>query len=281
MSLPLFRRFVAMLTIFLIFPVAANAVINNKKTATWNMQGSNHGSEEKWGNAVRHMIDGRGHVDILALQEMGSPPPSAVDDPSPVNVVNPDGISSNIRQMIWRPGGSRGNPIYIYWIETGLTRVIVGLVTTQRPNAVVVFENPNATPGSTVRQIIGVRYGADDYYSYHAGAYTNNESGLVLQHIYQYYQYTPAVRNNQWLVMADWNRSPSNLRQVLTRDFSSIDRDLVIYNQAGPTQQSGGNLDYAVFGQVGMAYTPALLATLFIAQLAGYLASDHTPVFFR
>jgi cytolethal distending toxin subunit B len=274
-------KFLTLAFVFAVLPTIGNSAINDKKSATWNMQGSNHGSEAKWGTAVRSMIDRTGHVDILALQEMGSPPPSAIDDTAPVNVINPDGITSAVRQMVWRPGGSRGNPIYIYWIETGLTRVLVGLVTTERPDAVVIFENPNVTPNSSARPVIGIRYGTDDYYSYHAGAHRGNESGLMIQRIHQHYHQTPGDRNNQWMIMADWNRSPENLREELIREYSSIEQDLIIYSQIGPTHQGGGNLDYAVVGQVNMNFTPVLLTTLFIAQLAGYLASDHTPVLFR
>jgi cytolethal distending toxin subunit B len=276
-----FRRFFALLVIILIFPATADAIINSKKTATWNMQGSSHGTEEKWSTAVRNMIDGTGHVDILALQEIGNPPPSARADTVNVPLINPDGVTYNVHQLVWRPGGSRGNPIYIYWLELGLTRVTVAIATTQRPDSLLVFENPNVTPGSSARQVLGVRYGTDDYYTYHAGAYRNNEAGMMLQHIYQYYQHTPLGRNYQWMVMGDWNRDPADLRSALIRDYNWFQQDVVIYNQARQTQQSGGNLDYAVVGQVNMQLTPALLAALFIAQLAGYLASDHTPVFFQ
>ncbi|WP_159567573.1 cytolethal distending toxin subunit B family protein [Budvicia diplopodorum] len=256
------------------------AGVNKKSTATWNMQGINASSENKWQTAVRSLINGQGHVDILALQEVGAPPISAVINPNPVPVDNVNNSLQQVSQYIWNLGtATRPNNIYIYFLSTGLSRVNLAIATTQAPSRILLFRNPST--GRTARDIMGIRYGNDDYYTYHAGAHPNNEAPQVIADIRNYYSRLPQSTSYQWIVMGDYNRASANFIQALTTLSPTVASNVTVISQGSATHSGGGNLDYAIVGQIGAQWTPAIVATLYLAQLAGYvMASDHAPVLF-
>ena len=62
----------------LLFSAAALfGVIDDFKTATWNMQGSSASSEAKWSISVAQMFSGANGIDVLAIQEAGTLPATA------------------------------------------------------------------------------------------------------------------------------------------------------------------------------------------------------------
>ena len=48
------------------------------KLATWNLQGSSAATESKWNISIRQIISGENPADILAVQEAGNLPASAM-----------------------------------------------------------------------------------------------------------------------------------------------------------------------------------------------------------
>lgn len=69
---------VSCISCLLIFEAQAN--VYDYKTATWNLQGSSAATESKWNINVRAMVSGsqNSHAQILAVQEAGNVPASAV-----------------------------------------------------------------------------------------------------------------------------------------------------------------------------------------------------------
>lgn len=270
-----------LLFLLLYLPIGeAQSAVTDKKTATWNMQGSNASSENKWKVHVRPLIAGPGSVDVVALQEAGELPASS-SPAIPVPIENPDGIPNQIQQRVWNLGtASRPDNVYIYFLST-LQRVNLAVVTRTRPDAVIVHANPREATSRTARPVIGVRYGRDVYYSTHSLSSGNrNEAAEQVAHIHTYYSNLPNGRNYQWMIMGDYNRSPSSFTTALNSYDPAAARNVTIANQNSATQQSGGNLDYAVIGQVGSNMSIAVSTVLFLAQFVGQIASDHTPIRF-
>jgi cytolethal distending toxin subunit B len=268
--------------LLLIGAAPAQAAVEEYRIASWNLQGASASSESKWNVSVRQLIDGRpGSVDILALQEAGEVPVSA--ELTPRQFPQAGGIP--LAEYIWNLGSrSRGNNRYIYFsrVDTQAHRVNLAIITRSRADEVLVLPAP--TPFS--RPIVGVRIGNDYFFSIHALANGGTDSGVLVQAVHAFFvamQNTRATamqaRQAQWMIMGDFNRAPAALEQLLRTSYPAVYQDVRLIAQGTPTQASGGNLDYALLGQLG-GLQANLAGVLFLAQLAGFLASDHAPVLF-
>ncbi|MGG2494352.1 cytolethal distending toxin subunit B family protein [Pseudomonas aeruginosa] len=265
------------------FSVLSVAAIEDHRSATWNMQGSSASSESKWRVNVRQLMTG---LDVLAIQEAGSPPESA--QPTSRVIPSPAGTSIPIHELTWNIGTStRPEIYYIYFVEwdLGAGRVNPAIVTRTRADHIVAIANPISSTGDPNRPVIGVGFnrlnnvGADYYFTLHAFATGGGDAALFIDAIYQYFSGDP---DSQWLVMGDYNQSPTVLDGRLRNRLSaSAYQNVSIITQSSPTQASGNTLDYAVVGQYGSTASGiALVAAMFVARLAGQLVSDHTPVKF-
>lgn len=266
----------------LAWPLLSLAAVQDYRVASWNLQGAAASSESKWDISVRQLIDGRpGSVDILALQEAGEVPDTAQLSSRQF----PQAAGIPIAEYIWNLG-SRGRPnnryIYFSRIDTLAHRVNLAIVTRDRVDEVLVLPAP--TPYS--RSLIGIRIGDDYFFSIHALANGGTDSGVLVQSVHARFvamlntRATAAqARRAQWMILGDFNRPPSALEQLLRNNYPAVYGDVRLIAQGAPTQASGGNLDYAVLGQLG-GLQANLAGVLFMAQLAGFLASDHAPVLF-
>lgn len=82
--------------ILLLVSMSAFADLTDFKVATWNLQGASARTENKWNVNIRQLISGENAVDILAVQEAGSPPGTATDTG---RVISSPGIP--VRELIW------------------------------------------------------------------------------------------------------------------------------------------------------------------------------------
>ncbi|UGA40875.1 cytolethal distending toxin subunit B family protein [Chromobacterium haemolyticum] len=216
---------------------------------------------------------------MVAVQEAGEPPASSVPvsptNTVPVNTSNPSSRYA-VEQFTWNIGTSaRPNQYYIYFVRVS-NRVNLATIVRNRPDRVVLLRNPRETQTNHCRPILGLVYGNDVYYNIHAGACgVFNEAPEIIEYIHTYH--SVQFPSAQWMVMGDYNRDPASLQQNLP---PAVARNTTVISQDSRTQTSGGNLDYAVIGQVNAAQTFSAQALLYIAQLAGQLVSDHTPVKF-
>ncbi|MBS0057052.1 endonuclease/exonuclease/phosphatase family protein [Yersinia sp. Marseille-Q3913] len=294
--------------------LAAHADVTDYKLASWNMQGaqSGHGSNSKWVTGVAGMLNIDG-IDIVALQETGAAPPSAIALPilrdqhpeierripqakkklpmtslagGSVTIINPrgQGVDPNkVREFILNLGSStRPKDFYIYQFDNGRTdaasRINLALVSRVRADEVIII--PPMAIGANTRPTLGIRIGDDYFFSLHARAAENNEAPQIIQFIDNYM--TSTVQSNRsaatWIVMGDYNRTS----EQLVASFALLNPRLTHpYQIASPnqvTQQSNRTIDYAVMGRLNQGGAGGGVITVpLIAALLTY-ASDHMAV---
>jgi hypothetical protein len=285
------------------------ALAVSKNVATHNMQGATYtppgsgAAESKWTTSVlslmRGQVGGRsgeieGPMDILALQEAGAVPPTALDNLLlQTGVVTINGLPNIASLYEWNPGtATRPETYYItHWnaIQAGAgnDRTSLAIVTSFNPENIVLSHAPNMT-----RPIIGVRHGNVIYFCAHAVSgvpAANSDAGLIHQ--------TAAQATSQletdngvppgtfsFVILADWNQSPANLGQV----NPPLPATAIVAQPLANTQPSinpTSLLDYMVYSNPPTApqqFTPATngFGQLFALVIA-WLLSDHLPVKYR
>lgn len=224
---------------------------------TWNMQGSNASTENKWNAGVANILNSIKPTPIVCLQECGGVPDSA----RPVGVITfPMPVGGNDYIYIYRWGGTstRGGYYIIFhnW-DTGGNRVNSAIVTDTLPqnNNDFILVSPGAGP--SWRPAIGINVNGTWVFSFHAISPGGADAQGLLTQVVQF------CGNANWLVAGDWNQAPGALTvpngSVIcppnTNTFS------VIYPNA--------QYDYAV-----CTGTNAVTGTV----LQPVIMSDHHPV---
>ncbi|MFM1211234.1 cytolethal distending toxin subunit B family protein [Yersinia enterocolitica] len=299
--------------------LVAEANVIDYKLASWNMQGaqSGSGSNSKWIAGVTGMFTRNG-MDIVALQETGAVPTTANSLPviagqhpeierriphadrqvpmtsldggvaTPINPGQQGVIKDKVREYLWNLGSSRrASDVYIYHFDFGrqnaASRINIAIASRIRADEVIIV--PPMTSGNNARPTLGIRIGNDYFFSLPAeasGSHGNNEAPQIVQFINNYMTQTvqAARPDATWIVMGDYNRSPSELANSLTAlNLPPQSYEIVAPNQA--TQQSNNILDYAVMGNVNRGRLGmGGLAVQMLASLMGQL-SDHIGVMYR
>ncbi|MFY4690799.1 cytolethal distending toxin subunit B family protein [Campylobacter jejuni] len=250
------------------------ANLDDYNVGTWNLQGSSATTESKWNISIRQLISGDNALDILAVQEAGILPTTAV---MTSRQVQPAGVGIPIHEYEWNLGSlSRPNSVFIYYsrVDVGANRVNMAIVSRRQADEVIVLPPPTVAS----RPIIGIRIGNDVFFSIHALARGGNDAGAIVTAVDMYFRNMPQIN---WMIMGDFNRIPGNLITLLDADLRS--RINIVFPPSS-TQTSGNIIDYAVTGNSNRSslYTPpAFVAVLALAGLRSFLASDHFPVNFR
>ncbi|EAO6410082.1 cytolethal distending toxin subunit B family protein [Salmonella enterica] len=260
-------------TVLLILPFWSSAELTDYKVATWNLQGSSSRTESKWNVNVRQMIAGEGAVDILMVQEAGSPPESAVETD---RVVSAAGIP--VREFIWNLGSnSRPQQVFIYFaqIDVFAGRVNLAIVSNRRADDVIVLPGPTTVS----RPVIGIRIGNDAFFTAHALANRGIDAPAIVENVYAHFRNNPRaeLQATNWMIAGDFNRPPDTLRQMLERPARN---STAVLAPTAPTQRSGGILDYAVVGNAVAFIPPPLRAGLLFGLRRTQISSDHYPVGF-
>lgn len=270
-------RFILIIcAIVLVFTTPARANLEDFKVATWNLQGSSAANENKWNVSVRQLITGNGAADILAVQEAGVLPQSAMITE---RMVQPATVGIPIHEYTWNLGtSSRPNTVFIYYsrVDVGANRVNLAIVSRMRADEVIVIPPPTVVS----RPIIGIRIGNDAFFSAHALANRGLDSTAIVRAVFDYFNNRPEQRNINWMIMGDFNRSPAQLQSSLDSSEPGVARHIDIIAPTTPTQQSGGTLDYAVVGNSLSFGGTALIASILFGQIKSQLLSDHRPVGF-
>ncbi|MGG7048301.1 MULTISPECIES: cytolethal distending toxin subunit B family protein [unclassified Campylobacter] len=240
------------------------------KLATWNLQGSSAATESKWNISVRQIVSGANAADILAVQEAGSIPTTAM-----LTGRNERSADTIVTEFLWQLGSvSRPEQAYIYYanIDSGANRVNLAIVSRTRADEIIILPPPTTVS----RPIIGIRIGNDVFFSIHALANGGTDAPAIVDSVFRHFANRPEII---WTIMGDFNRSPESLRQNL--ELSIRVRTRAISPNA-PTQRNGGTLDYAIVGNsAGSLVTTTLAAVLMLANLRTHIVSDHFPVNFR
>lgn len=159
---------------------------------TWNLQGSSHGTEDKWNRGLLPLMQGSDGADVLCVQECGKVPDSAeqLEDYG-------DGFSL----WTWAGTGSRpGVFILFYNWDVGAHRCNLAIVSKTRPDDPRVLLPAD---GAAWRPVIGAQYGDWYVFSIHAisgGGY--DVKGLL--------QAVVDANLGAWLVAGDFNREPGH-----------------------------------------------------------------------
>ncbi len=258
-----------------IFSVSlAFSALDDYNVGTWNLQGSSASTESKWNISIRQLVTGDNPLDVLAVQEAGVLPSTAMMTP---RQVQPPGVGIPIHEYEWNLGSlSRPNSVFIYYsrVDVGANRVNMAIVSRRQADEVIVLPPPTVAS----RPIIGIRIGNDVFFSIHALARGGNDAGAIVTAVDMHFRNMPQIN---WMIMGDFNRTPNNLIGLLDSDLRSR---VNIVSPPSFTQTSGNIIDYAITGNSnqGALYTPpAFAAVLALAGLRSFLASDHFPVNFR
>ncbi|EAA0700322.1 cytolethal distending toxin subunit B family protein [Salmonella enterica] len=249
----------------------ARADLTDFRVATWNLQGASAATENKWNINVRQLISGENAVDILAVQEAGSPPSSAVDTG---RVIPSPGIP--VRELTWNLStNSRPQQVFIYFspVDAFGGRVNLALVSNQRADEVFVL-SPVRQGG---RPLLGIRIGTDAFFTAHAIAMRNNDAPALVEEVYSFFRDSrdPLHQAINWMVLGDFNREPAELERNLT---VPVRRAAEIFSPGAATQTSQRTLDYAVAGN-SIAFRPVpLQAGIVYGARRTQISSDHYPV---
>ena len=128
----------------------AYSMFTSKKTATWNLQGAGHATDNKWSNQVSTMTVGPDAVNILGLQEAGSPPPSAQFTWSSSQFFQPDNLTTPVTAYLWQVRRNEYRYIYFSDNDAGAHRVNVAIVTDEIPDEVVILRPQQFSERSSV-----------------------------------------------------------------------------------------------------------------------------------
>lgn len=252
--------------------------VENYKTGTWNLQGSSTSSEAKWNVNIRQMVSGQGSLDILAVQEAGMLPPSAVA----TGVTYDNGSGVIVSEYMWNLGtASRPQNVFIYFAPTdpGANRVNLALVSRMRADQIFLLP----TPITASRPILGIRIGQDAFFSAHALANGGTDAPAIVATVDDFFRSrTSTLGNISWMILGDFNREPNSLSVNL--ELATRLRTRIVFVDAVTQVSARATLDYAVVGESGAdLVSPALasiVATTAFALLRSHLTSDHFPVRF-
>ncbi|HFW5421928.1 TPA: cytolethal distending toxin subunit B family protein [Salmonella enterica subsp. enterica serovar Wandsworth] len=258
------------LILFLVsMPVFAD--LTDFKAATWNLQGASARTENKWNVNIRQLISGENAVDILAVQEAGSPPGTATDTG---RVISSPGIP--VRELIWNLStNSRPERVFIYFsaVDALGGRVNLALVSNRRADDVFVL-SPVRSGG---RPLLGIRIGTEAFFTAHAIAARNNDAADLVDEVYTFFRDSrePQLQATNWMILGDFNRTPSDLEMNLT---VPVRRNSVVISPSVATQTSQSTLDYAVAGNSIAFVRPPLQAGIVYGARRTQISSDHYPV---
>ncbi|MCK3655855.1 cytolethal distending toxin subunit CdtB [Pasteurellaceae bacterium Macca] len=271
--------------LFLLFAIFLSlpsyATLDQFNVATWNLQGSSASNESKWNISVRQLLLGQQAADILMVQEAGSLPSSAMRTE---RVVQPVGVGIPIEEYIWNLGTtSRPNNFYIYYsrLDVGANRVNLAIVSRVRADDVFVVDS--GVPVLQARPAIGIRIGSDAFFSLHALSSGGADAFRLVQNVYHFFAMDATRRQMSWMLVGDFNRSPTSLQAQL-RSEPAVNNGTLIIAPTESTHRSGNILDYAVIhnGTIPSGQTQRLNmgASIMFNQFRSQITSDHFPVSF-
>ncbi|EAA8634482.1 cytolethal distending toxin subunit B family protein [Salmonella enterica subsp. enterica] len=259
--------------LFLLFIVSmpVYADLTDFKVATWNLQGASARAENKWNVNIRQLISGENAVDILAIQEAGSPPGTASDTG---RIIASPGIP--VRELTWNLStNSRPQNVFIYFsaVDALGGRVNLALISNRRADDVFLL----APVRSGGRPVLGIRIGEDAFFTAHAISSRNNDAADLVDEVYTFFRDNrdPHLQATNWMILGDFNRSPSDLEMNLT---VPVRRSTAIISPSVATQTSQNILDYAVAGNSVAFIRPPLQAGIVYGARRTQISSDHYPV---
>jgi cytolethal distending toxin subunit B len=226
---------------------------------TWNMQGGNASTEDKWNTGVANML-GRSFLppDAMCLQEAGAVPASAKLRETKW-YRDPDDVRTKVTVYDWGGTQTRGGRSIVYhrWDTEG-NRVNTAVVTQDRLRQVSVkLVWPNAGP--VWRPAVGVRVEGEWIFSFHGISPGGADAPNALTRV------ANATGGTMWRVGGDFNREPWTLAGHIPAVSVVCDPQLPTHSVLNPQHM----YDYFVCGG-GPARTGLVIQSIGM--------SDHRPV---
>ncbi len=173
---------------------------------TWNMQGSNATTENKWNTGVMNMLTSISPTPIMCLQECGAVPLSAILVHTAYFHLG-NGVVDQVDIYSW--GGTSTRPAYYIffhnWDNNG-NRVNTAIVSNALPanfTTDVILMSPSSGP--TWRPALGVKLQDSWVFSFHAISPGGADGPALITDVSQFCNPTP------WYIGADWNNQPDGL----------------------------------------------------------------------
>ncbi|MEU1283902.1 hypothetical protein [Kitasatospora sp. NPDC005856] len=257
---------------------------NERKVATWNMQGANtaDANGNKYANDLPQLF-GRGSrqggADIISLQEAGAPPGGAtfqqnIDTPN-IHYWTNDGLHT-IPVQEYRMGTASRPTGWLYWLRTdtgngeyGRVNLAVFSRTRVDRNNVYVAREGIITDGNDSRPALGINVDGVVYFTVHGWSGSGNDDPMLLRNI----QDQMSQAHLPWIALGDYNRAPDSLRAAIGADLSVHAQDRPTH----PTDRIGSGtprvLDYAVAPN-NSPQQPRVVDI----ERANINTSDHYPV---
>ncbi|UCM90452.1 FG-GAP-like repeat-containing protein [Streptomyces marincola] len=199
---------------------------------TNNLQGATSGGDSKWSTSVAGFARA---AEIVALQEAGPEPPGSGSIDRTVINPNAPGNSGFVQHRQWTPFRESYE---VYFLQTDSAggsyvgnRNNLAIVTQRPADEVTIVTNPNPAG----RNALGVRFGDNWYFSYHALSGGGVDAPAMLDAIANFVN--NQGQNRTWTVLGDFNRDPDSFFRP---------PQTWLYRTHEATHQNGQELDYAV-----------------------------------
>ncbi|MEU1085100.1 RICIN domain-containing protein [Streptomyces sp. NPDC005908] len=283
----------------------AGAAVGDRNVVSWNMEGANSPTEDRWRTGVAFLA---ARADVVALQEAGpTNPPSAPGTQAHFITENdglligrnatgqipvlPPGVGRAVRHSIWEFGTRRNRQQrHVYFLATdrganannwdhSVNRVNLAIVSSVQADNVAIIPNPLARDTGnhpySARAALGIRIGDTWYFDLHGLSGSGNDDAPLLASIVDFVAATPVTWNaRHWIAVGDYNRD-------LQRAGLQIPAGTQIYRTGTFTHGVGGQgsgtpseLDYGV----GTAGNVGLIGR--VTSNGFPSRSDHLPVHF-
>jgi len=171
---------------------------------TWNMQGANYSTEDKWNYGVMGLLNSQDATPVMCLQECGAPPASAklLDT---INIQLISGFKDTVEVYLWGTTDTRlGYYIFFHKWDTAGNRVNTAILTDSPPENLKTGVQLVSPSGSVAwRPALGVLINGEWVFSFHAISPGGPDGADLLTEV--------ATNYTSWIVGADWNREPANL----------------------------------------------------------------------
>lgn len=223
---------------------------------TWNMQGSNATTENKWNAGVKNILQSISPRPIVCLQECGRVPPSGHHYTRLPFAINEDEVDF---VDVYQWGGTQYRPgywVFIHHWDTGANRVNTAIVTKVPPDDFgtgVALIQP--TGEVTWRPALGIQLGEEWIFSFHAISPNGPDAPGLIDAVWSSYPY--------WYIGADWNQQPDDL--VLPDGIVKCPPDLNTHSVANAVNK----YDYVIRSGGDQVVG---------ARLSGLIMSDHYAV---
>jgi cytolethal distending toxin subunit B len=219
------------------------------KVATWNMQGANFSTEDKWNNGVQALLRSS-EAEVACLQEAGAVPKSAKLEATS-DFTGPGGVTCKVEIYSW----ANHRLVYYWWGD----RCNVGVITRELMPVKLEVGLVWGSDGPEWRPAVGIRLPSGTWvFSLHAISPNGPDAKSLVEAVKGW------ARGRPWIAAGDFNREPGSFTVA---DSTTVPPNNFTHKTTDPKTKK----DYLVAG--GAVKAPA-------GDVKSLVQSDHFPVIF-